>query len=74
MASIARSLRPVASGSIARRTFTTSRVARDHFLDSDAAVSHPCSDLGKIADKQGFKKRVLDESSAKPILVDFYAA
>lgn len=39
MASIVRSLKPIASGSIARQAFHTSRVARDHFLEADAAVS-----------------------------------
>ena len=64
----------VASASTARRAFHTSRVARDHFLEADAAVSFQFQHVGGIADEQGFKKRVLDEAAAKPILVDFYAS
>jgi len=74
MSSALRLSRSIASASTARRAFHTSRVARDHFLEADAAVSFQFHPVGGIADQQGFKKRVLDESAAKPILVDFYAS
>ncbi|KAK8861492.1 thioredoxin [Kwoniella newhampshirensis] len=48
------SLRPAAM-----RTFHSTRIARDHFLD---------------ASEDTFNKRALDGSSTKPVLVDFYAA
>jgi hypothetical protein len=40
MSSALRLSRSIASASVAKRAFTTSRVARDHFLEADAAVSY----------------------------------
>ncbi|WWD16598.1 thioredoxin [Kwoniella shandongensis] len=60
---LVRSARPATasfrSTGVAVRTFHSTRIARDHFLD---------------ANEDAFTKRALDESSAKPVLVDFYAA
>jgi hypothetical protein len=39
MSSALRLSRSIVSASVAKRAFTTSRVARDHFLEADAAVS-----------------------------------
>jgi hypothetical protein len=39
MSSALRLSRSIASASVAKRAFTTSRVVRDHFLEADAAVS-----------------------------------
>ncbi|WVF66990.1 thioredoxin [Kwoniella sp. CBS 6097] len=44
---------------LSQRSFHASRVARDHYLN---------------ANEEEFNARALDESSSKPILVDFYAA
>ncbi|RSH94587.1 hypothetical protein EHS25_004391 [Saitozyma podzolica] len=61
MSSTLRLSRTLASSSrvsLTQRPFHTSRIARDHFLDVDAA---------------GFQKRALDATNSKPVLVDFYA-
>ncbi|ORY27445.1 putative thioredoxin [Naematelia encephala] len=51
--------RGIPSGSrMTRRYFSSSRVARDHILNTDAA---------------GFRARALDETQSKPVLVDFFA-
>ncbi|GFZ42662.1 hypothetical protein JCM24511_00379 [Saitozyma sp. JCM 24511] len=62
MSSTLRLSRTLASSSrltLTQRSFHTTRIARDHFLDVDAA---------------GFQKRALDATNSKPVLVDFYAS
>ncbi|KAK4687404.1 hypothetical protein P7C73_g2723, partial [Tremellales sp. Uapishka_1] len=61
MPSALRFSRSIASTSskLTQRTFSTSRPVRDHFLD---------------ANQEKFDEIARNESSAKPILVDFFAA
>ncbi|WRT65627.1 thioredoxin [Kwoniella shivajii] len=59
-----RAARPLAKAGpslrpVVARSFHASRISKDHFLD---------------ANEEAFSKRALDGSSAKPVLVDFYAA
>ena len=72
MSLLYRCTRSIPSCSRPTRSLHTTRPAREHFLNATEDVSG-VMERDSAADSQAFKQRVLNGSSPKPILVDFYA-
>lgn len=74
MSRLLQTLRAVASSSRSTlRSFHTSRIAREHYINADDQVrTHLKTEISADLE-QVFKSRALDAAAARPVLVDFYA-